>query len=893
MEKFKKLLNHPRGSGKVAEAWERTAALWIKTLTERPNVEVLFNSIMSGVLDEHANRRASLLHIIGWSSAHQGLRTPEEHLHELNTKTSKLALLLNDLSDEALNLLASCYPKQPAPGTADLVRMLKKHQKGQPLEQVVHEFLCNPHPEVRSDYQRVAKTRQADLYRMLTETQVIDGEHNHLLTPEQTGRISLMFSQLKQLEQGALPVEGTNQAVARLSQAQLAEAFHRLSREAQQRPHDDVLQAQIWALLFEALGRTSRKYPHMAQQFALIANDVVITSPTRVLQLATGEGKSHFVALRAAYHAAQGKVVDVCTAKRSLAQRDLEDYQELFKYLNLTATYIEPKSSREAYLNGDQAKGRIHYSTLGDLSLFLDEQSFHGCPITIDPKQRIGLGDELDFIYFDEGRKTEYNYARPTGRTPKQMIWFYQAVNAFYKQHQQTLKKDGVTQAIVEELVKALVEVANKDEDKQRFIDKLRRDGVQLVSWLQSAHEAHQLEKGVGFTVREENIQIGEAAYLMKEIIPLSTDNQKVAGSTFSAGVHQLLAVRLNTEAKALGESQNYHVHAESQIISSQVAAKHMSTLWGNWEGFTGTVSYTQAQSLKQTQNTQVLQVSTNQRDLRFWHQPTFYDHEGRRMSALVSQLRHCMQKKQSILFSCKNDQQVLWVKEELSKRLEPDELKSLIFYTNEDEESSAELLSRKQKQEEWHGGKKQKGIGLVASGFGRGDNVGVEAVFLFDVNDINDLKQKGGRTARNGEEGEVFQFYLIEDMVVEFERLKLLVEHSPGVDYQALTKTVDAVDGDNAHEKMFNQIMLLREYVFNLQNSANQGYRAGVAQFSGWGMSLVGKFIDPTQSGEFVSSLTLMMRRIEKKWLLISSKPTLTPTVGLWIAMIKLRTKM
>jgi hypothetical protein len=30
----------------------------------------------------------------------------------------------------------------------------------------------------------------------------------------------------------------------------------------------------VWAVLFEVIGRTTRKYPHLAQQFALIANDI-------------------------------------------------------------------------------------------------------------------------------------------------------------------------------------------------------------------------------------------------------------------------------------------------------------------------------------------------------------------------------------------------------------------------------------------------------------------------------------------------------------------------------------------------------------------------------------------------------------------------------------------
>jgi hypothetical protein len=880
LEKLKKLLNHPRSSGRVNSKWELTSALWVKTIAELPEVEGLFNLTISSLSDDEAHRRSKILHIIAWSCLHQGLKSNETYRFELKAKAQKLIKALSNLSDDDLNLLVDCYPKQPAPGAGDLLNIIKK-ASGLSIKNDLQDFLCNPYPDVRPDYQQVALTRQSDLQRMLKETRLIDGAESHLLNAEQTGRISVMFALLKQLENGNNFVKGTSKPVSQLTQEEIAEAFHRLSKEAAQHGQNDVLQVQIWALLFEALGRTTRKYPHMAQQFALIANDLVIKAPTCVLQLATGEGKSHFVALRAARHAAQGNIVDVCTAKRTLAARDLEDYQEFFNYLNLTATYIEPKSSRETYIDDNNPnQGRIHYSTLGDLSLFLDEQSYHGHPINISPSRRIGLGDELDFIYFDEGRKTEYNYARPTGRTPKQMIWFYQAVNQFYKDHKEELLTNGITREIVnDKFISFLYETADQNEERSTLLNRLTRDGLQLVSWLQSAHEAHELVKGIGFTVREENIHVGDAAYLMKEIIPLSTDNQKVVGSTFSAGVHQLLATRLNTEAKEKGESQNYHVHPESYIMSSQVAAKQMSTLWGRWEGFTGTISYTQAQSLKQAQKTQVLQVSTNQRDLRYWHQPKFYKNEEHRINEMIKQLRACLQKKQSILFSCKNDQRVLWLQDELKKRLTRSELEHLIFYTNEDSESSADLLSRKQKMEDWRGGKKQKGIALMASGFSRGDNVGVDMVFLFDANDINDLRQKGGRTARNGEEGEVFQFYLTDEMNGELAHLKNIIKESPGVDFGILEKHLTLVKGASAEEKTFNQIMLLREFLFNLQNAANQGYRAGVAQFSGWGMELVGKFMDPTTGSEFANYLINRMRKLDKEWLQISSKPALTPT--------------
>lgn len=862
-QQLSQLLNHHTGSMTVSGTWSKTTALWLKAMTADPHEEDLFKQVMSSVADAQEEKRAMLLHIIAWSSLRPGLRNKETYEFELRQRAPKLIARLASLSSEQLAALSACYPRQPSPGADDLIRLLKKPDLYEALEQ----FLKHPHPETRADFQQVAKTRQPDLQRMFVETRVTDGKLTRPLSGTEIGRLSLMFAELKQLESGEICVEGTNKPIHEMSQPELAQSFQCLAKRLREGKNDS-LQVQMWAVLFEALGRTTRKYPHLAQQFALLANDIAVDSKSRVLKLATGEGKSHFVAMRAAYHAAQGKAVDVFTAKRSLAERDLKDYSDFFSYLHLSASNITPKSSRENYVNS-----QIHYLTLGDLSLFLDEQSYQGKPIPLDKNKRVGLGDEIDFTLFDEGRKTEYNYARPTGRTPKQMIWFYQAVNEFYRLQHQHLLIDKISNQDLRLFLDFMVEKANGDEDKEAFLGELARDGLQLVRWLQSAHEAHTLERGIGFTVREENIQVGDASYLMKEIIPLSTDNQKMPGSTFSAGVHQLLAVRLNTEAKARNEAQNYHVHAESNIISSQIAGRHLHQLWGEWEGFSGTVSNSQAQDLYHSHGTTVLHVCTNQHDLRNWHEPKFYTSDEKRMQGMVYQLRKCMTAKQSILFSCKSDQQVLLLKQKLSRVLSEAEMANIIFYTNEDNESSRAVLQRKQKKENWQDGKKQQGIALVASGFGRGDNVGVEAVFLYDAGDINDLKQKGGRTARNGEEGEVFQFYVESEVQAEEKVLQSLIAKTPGVPEDALERALRETEGRNTNEKAYYRVMFLREYLFTLQNIANQGYRAGIAQFSNWAMRLVSTFTEPAQASELTHHLTQSMIELDKHWLSITSR--------------------
>ena len=876
IENARWLLENDSSNELVIKNWSKTTALWLKAMAARQNVDDLFGKIR-GSLPDSPEKRALILHIVAWSSLNQGLRSTDAFEYELNEKAAKLVSELIAMKEEDLTILAQCYPKEPSPGTEDALMLLKRHKNnGVPFKTCVDDFLRHPHSEPRMDFQTLAKTREADLQRMFAGTQITIGKDKVAIPADKAVRLSLIFADLKQLQAGTAFIHGASKSIDNLTQEEIAQAFNRLSKMAAKDPSCDVLRAQIWALLFEALGRTTRKYPHLAQQFALIANDVCIESATRVLQLATGEGKSHFVALRAARQAGMGKVVDVCTAKRTLAERDLEDYQSLFDYLGLSSSYIHPRSARETYMSS-----QIHYSTTGDLSLFLDEQSFKGKPIEVARKNRVALFDEFDFIRFEEGRKTEYNYARPTGKTPKQMTWFYQVVNKFYTDNEVLIDKKfkgNITVDILKSFAEELQKIAGEDEDKQSLVTAMLREPLQLVRWLQSAHETHELVMGINFTVREESIAVGDTTYPMREIIPLSSDNQKMAGSTFSAGVQQLLAVRMNTEAKLQGQPQNYHIHPESNIISSQVAAQRMKELWGNWEGFSGTISASQAQTLFAEDGTTVLHVPTNQLDLRDWHAPSFYKSVDKRLDALVRQIRVCLDNKKSVLFSCKNDAQVKTLQDQLKIRLSPEEYANFIFYTNEDEASASEVLSEKRTREAWHGGKKQRAVGLVASGFGRGDNVGVEAVFLFNVNDVNDLLQKGGRTARNGEEGEVFQFYMLDELEEEYKSLLEALNQSKGVDMKQVNHTLGSVNLKNDGDVLFARVMLLREYVFSLQNAANQGYHAGLAQYSSWGMGLIGKFTDPTTSVDFSNRVTSSMKNLEKRWLDISSNNKTSP---------------
>lgn len=868
--------------------WGETCQLWITLLTNSSEFKTVF--VIDGLNKIASNQRKALvMHIVAWSSftSHQHLTVAHENYLEKgsHSKAAKLLERLQGLSDEELQHLAHCYPGKPAPDTRVLLKFIKASTTTDNRVSIAASlaaFLKQPETIHRVDFKALSTARELDLHRMLVHTRVLRGEKNEPMDDKNGLRLSFMFQYLKLLEDGARYVEGSNKPISTLTQEELSTAFHTLSTH---KPMTDVLNAQLWAVLFEVLGRTTDKYPHLAQQFALIAHDVLLDSdPSSILQLKTGEGKSHFVAMRAARHAGSGLRVDICTAKWTLAERDLHDYKPFFDYLGFKTASIQARSPRDNYM-----AAQIIYTTPGDLSLFIDEQANQGLPVDIPKKNRVGLGDEFDFLYY-EGQKTQFNYARHTGVSPKQMAWFYRNLNCFYDEN---LGADsGIFIVTQEILIRCYEYLANKaSEDGLIYLDDLKNNPIVLVSWLQSAHEAASLKLDINFTVRLDKVKIGQEEFSLQEIYPLTKDMQAAVGSTFSHGVHQLIAERLNVDAMKKGLPQNYHVHPESDIVSSQVFSQRLKSLWEHWEGFTGTVSATQAVELQQAHQTAVLRVPTNQKDLRNWLAPTFFKSDTDKYASMVSDIRKRLKQKKSILLCCATDAEVNAITEKFKQYFSPDEFEQhFLSFTNQSHLTASDILRKKHDMEGTALSQKIKGVVLIAAGFGRGDNVDVETVMLSSVHDVNDLGQKGGRTARNGEEGEVRQYYLTKEVDNELLGLmNYLDEHltiKGDVLRELLSKKNPIHDALNAvydkrqqflhglNDKLKHDVLLcLREFVLGQDNQLSLVYHEAKARLSSEAVHRIGQIEDPKQREKCVKGFAQFLDRLDKEWITIQTR--------------------
>lgn len=831
---------------------------WKKTLNMLLKWKLFeYDSIKTVLLNNNEFVKRRLLHILIWSNAVSSLDSEDMPWNEDSSQVVLQQLLKPSSNDKGqIKKLVTYYPKRPAPNITVLQRALRKEPEA------IDVFLKQPFSTLRKDYKNLSILRQLDFRRMLAEVRVIYEGKQSPLTPEQIVHISMAFMELKALEAGDEFIKNAKNPVAEMSQQQLCQAYKELGQILQNDPNESSVKVQLWAVLFEVIARTTQKYPHMAQQFALLANDTCSSSRNRVLRLATGAGKSHYNALNAARYVSLGRTVDIFTIKRSLAQRDHADYEAFFAYLGIKSAYILPNSLPQEYLDTN-----VHYSTLGDYSLFFDEQQVTNTAIAV---KAVALGDEIDDPLF-LNPTIQYNYAVSANVSPRERIWFYQEINLFYIRFLVGEPKIYANTHI-KTLIKILRSKAGHNPERLAYVDHLARNSLELIGWLRAASCAQKREPDIDYTLVEDNILRNGNLYPMQEIIPLSKDNQKLEGASFSNGVHQLLAVRLNQEAERQHQPQNYHVHAESNILSSQVASYNLR-LYEHWEGLTGTVSSAQAKYLS-LYNAEVLHIPPNQKEKRVWHKPSFYGSEKERAFGFYTTLTHVLAQKRSVLIACRNDKEVLKIQEILNNRLTANQLAAVIFYVNTDKETSKQILDRKKQLEQWQNGKKGQGVTLVSAVFGRGDNVNVEAVFVFDATDENDLVQKGGRTARNGEFGEVFQFYLAQDLKDEKQQLLALLHKNPNSRHIAID--LQQREGESEEEACVRHVLLLREQVFLVQHVARQGYQEGLAQFTRWTTKLRQQF-PAERLPEFNHYLVGLLQRLEKQWFTLACQDYVT----------------
>ena len=144
----------------------------------------------------------------------------------------------------------------------------------------------------------------------------------------------------------------------------------------------------------------------------------------RLLQVATGEGKSTIVSVLAIFHALKGKKVNIITSSSVLAERDAKEKARLYKMFGLStcsnsdkSIYIKGAKScyKKDIVYGDAAQ--FQFDTLRDEYSCLDTLSTRKCEVVIV--------DEVDCMLIDDSSKIARLASTMAGSDQLQPIYHF------------------------------------------------------------------------------------------------------------------------------------------------------------------------------------------------------------------------------------------------------------------------------------------------------------------------------------------------------------------------------------------------------------------------------------------------------------------------------------
>ena len=194
------------------------------------------------------------------------------------------------------------------------------------------------------------------------------------------------LARIDAIETASLPDAGLR---ARFDQAR--------ARATDGEPLDSLL-PEVYALVREACPRTLGMRPFDVQVMAGVA-----LHQRKLVQLATGEGKTLVAVLPAVLDALEGKGVHVLTANDYLARRDAEWMGPAYQFFGLRAGYVQQGMSiperQEAYA------ADITYLTAKEAGFdYLRDHTVDSVARIVQRPFHFAIIDEADFILVDEAR---------------------------------------------------------------------------------------------------------------------------------------------------------------------------------------------------------------------------------------------------------------------------------------------------------------------------------------------------------------------------------------------------------------------------------------------------------------------------------------------------------
>ncbi|XP_060887638.1 protein translocase subunit SecA-like [Labrus mixtus] len=189
--------------------------------------------------------------------------------------------------------------------------------------------------------------------------------------------------------------------------------------------------------------------PRLTQMVSLCI--MALSKTGRLIQVGTGEGKSCIVAMFAAFRALRGEKVDIMSSSSVLAERDLNEWKDFYKELNVRVDCICNKQE-EALKKCFECQ--VVYGTVEDFAGDWLRHNFQRKDIFGQRKFECAIVDEVDSLMLDKGLHVVYlSSEMPALQHLRPLLAFiWTTVNRYSKIGRETSVRSSILRKVAEEI---------------------------------------------------------------------------------------------------------------------------------------------------------------------------------------------------------------------------------------------------------------------------------------------------------------------------------------------------------------------------------------------------------------------------------------------------------
>ena len=684
--------------------------------------------------------------------------------------------------------LINYYKTPPRPNIVQLIQCLPEYMNGGLMAEIIgpnikkfeYEFEANIHAKNKRHFSSNPSDANAILH-VLADLK-LKGEG--YIDDDSQKKMAQLFFYLDTFSQ--------EQQLASKDTAKLQRNLHEKMHLFRHEVPNSQYAAEALAIMREILLRKTGKWMNQTQTMVLLFA-ALHHNESMLQQIHTGEGKSIITAMRVAFRALSGQIVDVCSSKDSLASRDHDEFTSLFDAMGIRHAQISSSSNPgEYYAQCEQEVGAIHYSTLNQLGLWFEGLTWEGkLPFSRYSDNRVIYLDEADAVIMDQ--RAVLNLAPQALSDYNLDAWVYREVFNFYKTNikanedgQYVVSQQQHLDRVLEQIIVAKHEHKNHPDSpflnqyltKDLTQEQVKELNSELLRMLSAAHHASQLKVNKDFCVVHENKTLnGQTRQVRTAKVLL---NQQIAqGSSYSDLVHQFLHLRLNEDAVHVGQAPNYVIDPESHIALSLQPQVLLQEFYSHREGCTGTGgNKADMAHLTALGFNSVLKVPTHHESQTDYLAPIYVSHTSEHVNRIVENITS--NGSRPVLVICDSDAEVLRISQEIQAKLQ--EPYKVLVDTNAGVTPEATIL-------------KQAAMDYcvtVSARISRGSDISLQNelglhVICTSALQVRAHKQAEGRTGRYGAKGSCVS---VIDVEVQNKRWNLLLNNELAPRMDAIYRT-------------------------------------------------------------------------------------------------------